>query len=110
MGLVTGAIDASKEIQQNGVVLDGYPRNLNQADQLQKLLETRGLELNAALCLDVSDDVLVDRICSTFSISSSIYSYLESIHPYHYTQISFLTLKIKINSLDRFARPSMTLS
>ena len=70
LGLVSEAIDSSKQIQTEGFVLDGYPRNLNQADQLQELLKTRGLALNAALCLDVSDEVLVDRICSTFPLFS----------------------------------------
>jgi adenylate kinase len=69
LGLVSAAISSSKQIQNDGFVLDGYPRNLNQADQLQKLLANNGLALNAALCLDVSDSVLIDRICSTTHLS-----------------------------------------
>jgi adenylate kinase len=64
LNLVSGAIAANQQLQKDGFVLDGYPRNLNQADQLQHLLATNGLGLNAALCLDVSDSVLIDRICN----------------------------------------------
>lgn len=65
LALVTKAIDGSEQLQKDGFVLDGYPRTLSQADQLQTLLASRGLGLNSAVCLDVSDEVLIDRICST---------------------------------------------
>jgi len=65
LALVSEAIATSPQMQSQGFVLDGYPRNLNQANQLQTLLAEKQLGLNAALCLDVSDEVLIDRICST---------------------------------------------
>lgn len=65
LGLVNEAISSSPKFHTDGFVLDGYPRNLNQADQLQSLLDQKGLGLNAAFRLDVSDSVLIDRICST---------------------------------------------
>ena len=65
LGLVSEAIKSNDLIRQNGFVLDGFPRNINQANLLAELLDKLDLSLNGALRLDVSDSVLVDRICST---------------------------------------------
>ena len=37
----------------NGVILDGYPRNIAQAEWLEKYLESRGAKLNAVLLLNL---------------------------------------------------------
>jgi adenylate kinase len=46
----------------NGFILDGFPRNLVQAEALSKLLEAEGLPLDAAVLLDVDFDVLMKRL------------------------------------------------
>ncbi|MBB1086875.1 adenylate kinase [Lysobacter sp. SG-8] len=46
----------------NGFILDGYPRNLAQADALDALLKRIGQPMDAAVQLDVATDLLVDRI------------------------------------------------
>lgn len=46
----------------NGFILDGYPRNLAQADALGELLERIGQNFDAAVQLDVPTDLLVERI------------------------------------------------
>lgn len=43
-------------------VLDGYPRNVAQAEALAALLAAEGIALDAVLFLDVADEVLVARI------------------------------------------------
>jgi adenylate kinase len=43
-------------------VLDGYPRNVAQAEALARLLAAAGQALDAVIFLDVPDDVLVARI------------------------------------------------
>lgn len=73
LSLVSEAISSSPQMKSQGFVLDGYPRNLNQANQLQTLLAEKQLGLNAALCLDVSDEVLIDRICSTLLCGSCLF-------------------------------------
>jgi adenylate kinase len=45
-----------------GFVLDGFPRTLNQARQLDALLKELGLPLQAAVALEVAVEVLEDRI------------------------------------------------
>ena len=46
----------------NGFILDGYPRNLAQADALGKLLMRIGQKFDAAVQLDVPTELLVERI------------------------------------------------
>ncbi len=45
-----------------GFILDGYPRNLAQADALDGLLARIGQPLDAVVQLDVPTDLLVERI------------------------------------------------
>lgn len=52
-----GAPDASK-----GFILDGFPRTVEQASALEKLLAGNGLGLTAVLNLLVPEAVLVDRL------------------------------------------------
>lgn len=46
----------------NGFILDGFPRNLPQANALQPVLEGIGQQLDAAVLLDVDTDVLMKRL------------------------------------------------
>ena len=45
-----------------GFILDGYPRNLAQADALNALLERIGQPVDLAVQLDVDADKLIDRL------------------------------------------------
>jgi len=46
----------------NGFVLDGYPRNASQAKDLEAVLASHGIELDAAVLMDVSFDILMKRL------------------------------------------------
>jgi adenylate kinase len=50
-----------------GVIFDGYPRTLGQAQSLDGLLEGRGRKLDLVIELEVDEDVLVDRIAGSRS-------------------------------------------
>lgn len=52
----------SQEDTRGGFILDGYPRNLAQADALTSLLERIGQPMDAAVQLDVPSELLVERI------------------------------------------------
>ncbi|MBZ0137849.1 MAG: adenylate kinase [Planctomycetes bacterium] len=45
-----------------GYILDGFPRNLKQGEELDKALQARGESITAALNFDAPRSVLVDRI------------------------------------------------
>lgn len=47
---------------QSGFLLYGYPRTTSQAEHLDHLLAGQGVALDAVVCLEVDDDVLVDRL------------------------------------------------
>ena len=45
-----------------GVIFDGFPRTIPQAEALKKMLEKRGSAVHAVVGLEVDDDELVDRL------------------------------------------------
>ena len=47
---------------ENGFLLDGYPRTIAQAESLTKILDELGITLDAAINLEVDDDLIVRRI------------------------------------------------
>src|SRR5437868_14383717 len=53
-----------------GVIFDGYPRTLGQAQSLDGLLDGRGRKLDLVIELEVDEDVVVDRIAGRFSCAS----------------------------------------
>lgn len=52
----------SRPDTRRGFILDGYPRNLSQADALDALMTRIGQPLDAAVQLDVPTELLVERI------------------------------------------------
>ena len=52
----------SREDVANGFILDGYPRNVAQANALEALLADIGQPLQAVVQLDVPTELLVERI------------------------------------------------
>lgn len=52
----------SRDDTKAGFILDGYPRNLAQANALEKLLEKIRQPVDVAVQLDVNTDLLVERI------------------------------------------------
>jgi len=47
---------------QNGVLLDGFPRTMEQAIALSEMMEKLGRRIDAVVYLDVPDENLVDRL------------------------------------------------
>jgi adenylate kinase len=54
--------DAIAGLDAKPIVLDGFPRNVAQADVLASALEHRARVLAAAVLVDVPDDLVVERI------------------------------------------------
>ena len=49
-------------ISNKNFVLDGYPRNLSQAEKLDSIFEKKSVELDAFICLDVDENTIIDRL------------------------------------------------
>ncbi|MET8691889.1 adenylate kinase [Streptomyces bauhiniae] len=47
---------------ENGFLLDGFPRNVSQAEALDELLQGEGIKLDAVLDLEVPEEEVVKRI------------------------------------------------
>ena len=46
----------------NGFILDGFPRTINQAQSLQEILNARGLTLDRVLSIEVPQKLIVERL------------------------------------------------
>ncbi len=59
-GIVSERLDAPDA--QKGFVLDGFPRTIPQAEELDAMLEEKGMKLDGVVEIAADEDVLVDRI------------------------------------------------
>ena len=48
--------------EHKGVIFDGFPRTIPQAEALKKMLDERGHKIAAMIELDVPDEVLIERL------------------------------------------------
>ncbi len=64
-----------------GVIFDGFPRTLKQADALAELMDRRGLVLDAVIEMQVDDAALVARITGRFTCGNCGAVYHDQTHP-----------------------------
>ena len=60
--LVLEIVKKNLNVNQNGWILDGYPRNLSQANSLNDVLKELDQPLEMVIYLDVDEEVLVERL------------------------------------------------
>ena len=59
-GIVESRLDDSDV--KNGIILDGYPRTVNQAEELDKMLEKRGKKVDLVINLTTPEEEIIERI------------------------------------------------
>lgn len=55
---------------RKGFILDGFPRNVAQAEALEKMLAQKGIVLDGVVQMAIDDDKLVERIVGRFACSA----------------------------------------
>ncbi|MEJ2208690.1 MAG: adenylate kinase [Anaerolineae bacterium] len=64
-----------------GAILDGFPRNIAQAEALEALLDDLGARLDAVFYIQVPKDVLLKRLSGRWTCRSCGAMYHEIFHP-----------------------------
>ena len=67
----------------DGFLLDGFPRTIPQADALGEELEQRGRKLTAALAIEATDDVVIERLSGRRQCSSGHLYHVKYDPPKH---------------------------
>jgi len=60
--ILAQVLDENKDKASEGVIFDGFPRTIPQAEALERLLADRGTKVDAVVGLEVPEDELIKRI------------------------------------------------
>ena len=60
--ILAHVLDENKDKASEGVIFDGFPRTIPQAEALEQLLADRGTQIDAVVGLEVPEDELIQRI------------------------------------------------
>lgn len=60
--VLASELDHHPEEIANGVIFDGFPRTITQAEALAELMRERGTDVHAVIGLEVDEDELMDRL------------------------------------------------
>ena len=63
--MLCGRID--EDDCKNGFILDGFPRTLPQAEVLEQMLDNKGITLDAAVEIQVPDEIIMERILGRYA-------------------------------------------
>lgn len=79
IGVILEALDA--EAASDGFLLDGFPRNRAQADELAAALEKVGRTLTAVLLIDVPDEEVIRRLSGRRTCAENGHTYHVDFDP-----------------------------
>jgi adenylate kinase len=86
--VITMIVDRMRQPDANhGVLLDGFPRTLTQAQALDKELDEEGRVLKVALYLEVPFAILVERAAGRWTCRTCQATYNYQVNPPHVTGI-----------------------
>lgn len=60
--ILASEVDRLSKADSKGFIFDGFPRTIHQADELSRMLSSRGEKINAVVGLEVPDEVLTERL------------------------------------------------
>lgn len=60
--LIEKRIDSLNSEKYKGIILDGFPRTLEQAEALEQIFVKRGTSTDVMICLQVDEDELINRL------------------------------------------------
>ena len=64
---------------ENGWLLDGFPRNINQAESLNKILNTISSNIDTVFLINVNNELLIERLLSRQTIENRTDDNLDTI-------------------------------
>jgi adenylate kinase len=79
IGLIAEQLDG--DAGKHGLIFDGFPRTLAQADALEALMASKGKFLDAAIEMRVDDEALVERIAGRFTCANCGEVYHDTTRP-----------------------------
>lgn len=64
--IVTKLLDKKIKERNNGLIFDGYPRNIKQAKKLDSILKKNDIQLDVVFHLETSDKIIINRIAGRY--------------------------------------------
>ena len=85
--VLASVLDDNPEKTSKGVIFDGFPRTIPQAESLKKMLAERGSEVHAVIGLEVPEEELIRRMLQrgkeTGRADDNIYTITKRLKVYH---------------------------
>ena len=79
VNILATVMDDNKEVAAKGVIFDGFPRTIPQAEALEEMLQQRGTKVSAVIGLDVPEEILIGRLLNRGKESGRSDDNLETI-------------------------------